>query len=280
MTRSTSTDGSGSTLRPLATEIARDVRLGRRSWAAFGITSETLDKAGALALDDDETDEMRIAFVARRLHGLLHARMSTTTLPALPADLPIDLRNAVARSLVEARVVHVRAMQVFVDDGPPMRPIVLRALRHAGLNPAMAAMAVRLRGAQIDLDHPDGRLTLAIRPHPEPTSPCDELIAGVPLGGGARIAMGLDRRTFVSIPDIPDSMVSALPGRPLATVIVHPALPDGATIVGVMRTSELDEVSSRGPLGDRLLVDFGHVEEPCGHGHLPWDAFDPIPKGE
>lgn len=280
MTHAALVDASRSALRPLAAEIVRDVRLRRRSWDPFGITSGTLGKAGAVALDDDEADEMRIAFVARRLHGLIHARMSTTTLPVLPADVHIDLRNAIARSLVEVRMAHVRAMQAFMHDGPPMRPIVLRALRHAGLNPAMAAMAVRLRGAQIDLDHPDGRLTLAIRPHPKPTSPHDELIAGVPLGGGARIAMGLDHRTFVSIPDIPDSMVSALPGRPLATLIVHPTLPDGATIAGVMRTSELDEVSSKGPLGDRLLVDFGHVEAPCGHGHLPWDAFDPIPKGE
>lgn len=272
-------EGADGRLRVLAGEIVRDVLLRRRSWAAFGITSETLLKAVSLALDDQERDEMRVAFVTRRLRSLLHARMTTTTLPALPADLPVDLGNAASRALVEARLVHVRAMRAFAQEGPPMRPIVLRALRHAGLNAAMTAMVMQIRGGEFDLHHPDGRLTLALRYHPQPTSPNSEFIAGIPLGGGTRLVMGLDQRTFVSIPDIPDSMVSALPGRPLASLITHPALPADATIVGVMRTSEIDEVSARGKLGDRLLVDFGCVEPPISHNHLPWSEFDPVPKG-
>jgi hypothetical protein len=273
------TEGADARLRALAGEIVRDVLLRRRSWAAFGINSETLLKAVSLALDDRERDEMRLTFVTRRLRSLLHARMTTTAPPAIPVDLPVDLRNAAARALVETRLVNVRAMRAFAQEGPPMRPIVLRALRHAGLNAAMAAMAMQVRGGEFDLHHPDGRLTLAIRYYPDATSPNSEFIAGVPLGGGARLAMGLDERTFVSIPDIPDSMVSALAGRPLASLVTHPVLPADATIVGVMRTSEIDAVSARGKLGDRLLVDFGCVEPPISHNHLPWTEFDPIPKG-
>lgn len=265
----------------LASSIVRSVEENRSgsfrsqpNWAVLGLTRAVLAATCENALDDADAEQLKAAFVARRIRSLIHGRNSMPDLSRIPRDA----REGVVRMIAEERLALMRVTQEFLKGGPVMRPIVVQALRHAGMNVAGVGMLGFVNWSVTELPHPDGRLVVHMRATSRDGATPEEMIAGVPLGHGVRLTMGLDDRILISIPEIPLTTVAALAGKPLSDLVAHPALPGDAMIKSISRLSEIDATSAKGPEGDKLMVDFGLVQAPCAHGHLTPQELEPAPR--
>jgi len=241
-------------------------------WGLLGITPALLASASHHAFTAEEATQMKQDAIRARLLTLMHGRLAMPDLSLIPADV----RKGVARRISDDKLAILRVRQHFLQKGPPMRPIVLQALRHAGVDPAGLAAIATVYRSTVEMEIRHGRLAAEYHSRNRSASEDGEVVAGIPLGAGIRLTM-MKEPIYLSIPEMPDTLMAALKGRPLAEIVTHPILPTDAIVRRILRASEISEHAAKGPNGDVLLVDFGLEQEPVMHRHLSQGDLEPLP---
>lgn len=262
-------------LSEIATRAIRQVSAGSHhddagGWSVLGVDRAFLEHAARNALDDQDRRQLMNGAVSSRLGSLLRGGTDPRILPMLPADL----HAAMARRLVEERLVLMRTRRAFIDWGPLIRPLHLQMLRHSGVDAAVACMIAAAGRTRTSLPGRFGISNIAAvdRTHPA-TSVDSELRVGVALSPDIRFTVQQDMGVWLVTPPIPESVTAHLPGRSVTAVVRHPALSCHIAIDEVMRLGDLDPASDQ---PDRTAILLSVSETPRRYDGCAPDAFAPI----
>ena len=265
-------------LRQQAVRAVSDVLSNRRrgsgpGWSALGIDADFLAKACRYALTDDEAAHMRREAVLRRFDVLLAGGSRLVTIREV-LDLDADFRARIARIHVEDRLAVQRCRRAFIDQGPPMRPIVVDAIRWAGVDPAALAMIAAAYDWATTVPRDHGPLTASPRrlePILHDSAPC-EMCAGIQLAKGLRLSVSRKGDLWLVVTGLPGAVGTQLIGRRLDQVVAHPALPGDAVITASVPIEEYED-DTKHP--GATLLGFKHESVRTWKGESP-DRFTPL----
>lgn len=228
----------------------------------------------------------------RLVLGMVEERLTFSTIDAADCGAPVGgmMKTTKARSMVRRilnRVLRQRARERAIaasgEEGTPawsvdMHAVMWSALRHNGVNPALAALLDRnvgtwdalKRGAKGtgirvgDANLIAGRVSIATLSGI--AHPTDDAISF------HQTPMSLQQCMTVRNMQIPDTLIAALPGRPVGDVVRHPALL-GAEHVHIVEAHLSVDVLTLG------LEDVRVTPAPPPHDadwlRFPWEERDP-----
>lgn len=257
----------------------RDVTSGDRQtdgpgWDALGIDTAFLEHAARHAVSDDDALQLKWDAVRARVAMLLRGGGDPTILQ----HVPDGMRREAGRRFAEDRLALMRVRRAFVDRGPPIRPLFMDMLRHAGLDAAVACMVAVANWwkAAIPVKYGIVNMSPLEEDRHNAVPECavvGEMRVGVPLTPEVRFTTTTDMRTWLIVPPMPQTIAPHLVGRTVGDIVRHPALPSTAPITDVAR---LGDMSPDDKDVDHLVLRFEWTEEPRTWRGCDPNSFGPI----